>query len=193
MTPPTAEPADRAARDAPPSGPEHPDFGPRGYLPERAAKRARKILLREQMGLQWPIAALLAALLVLVVGGLYLWTRTTPPGAPFVAAGAIEAVDPRGVATITVGELEVLVVRVGGGVRVLTGDVAGVTTCPRSRRLSDPDGTVYALTGRALGAGSSLQPVPSTVFDGVLYVAVDPAVWPQPQPAAEAGTVEATC
>ncbi|MTV26636.1 hypothetical protein FTX61_14610 [Nitriliruptoraceae bacterium ZYF776] len=30
-----------------------PEFGPSGYLPERASKRARKIVLRAPLGLQW--------------------------------------------------------------------------------------------------------------------------------------------
>lgn len=184
--------------DRPPGSAQAPrsaeaDYGPRGYLPERAAKRARKIILREQMGLQWPLAAAVAAVVVLVVGAVYLWTRTGPPGPPYVAAGAIAEVEPRGAATTTAGDLEVLVVRAGGGVRVFTGDVIDVTTCPATRRLTDAEGTVYSATGQALGRGESLQPVPSTVYDGVLYVAVDPAVWPPAPPTAAGGSVDMSC
>ena len=191
MTPPTTDPDGLPPRAEAPA--DAPEFGPRGYLPERAARRARKIMLREQMGLQWPIAAVLVALLLLCVGALYLWTRSRPPGPPYVAVGPIAAVDARGVATTTVDDLQLLVVRAGGGVRVFTGEVAGVRTCPSGSRVRDAGGDVYTVTGRALTGNASLQPVPSVVFDGVLYVAADPAMWPQPPPPAPAGTVQATC
>nr|MBA2530088.1 adenosylcobinamide-GDP ribazoletransferase [Euzebyales bacterium] len=62
---------------------KQPDYGPRGYLPERAAKRARKIVLREQMGPAWPLAAVAAALLVGATGLWYLVTAGRPPGPPY--------------------------------------------------------------------------------------------------------------
>ena len=67
---------------------------------------------------------------------------------------------------------------------MFSGDVDGMTICPARRRLRGPDGTVYDLTGRALGGGTSLQPVASTVHDGLLYVSTDPTTWPMAPPAA---------
>ena len=70
-----------------------PEFGPRGYLPERASKRARKIVLRAPLGLQWIVAAVVFGLLVLVAGVVWL-NAGGPPGAPFVAAGPVSAGGP---------------------------------------------------------------------------------------------------
>src|SRR5690606_17036265 len=58
---------------------ERPDFGPSGYLPPRAARRARKIMLREPLGLQWAVAAVVAGLLVLLAGAGYLLWQSRPP------------------------------------------------------------------------------------------------------------------
>ncbi len=157
-----------------------PDFGPRGYLPERAAKRARKIILREQMGLQWPIAAVVAAVVVLIAGGLYLAFGTKPPAAPFAPVARIESVDPRGAAVLPAGasqgqDLEaprsdLLVVRAGGGVRTFLA-AEGISWCAQSDRLESDRGEVWTSTGRLVSAGGeSLTPVPSQVYDGVLYV-----------------------
>jgi hypothetical protein len=58
-----------------------PEFGPRGYLPERAAKRARKIILREPLSLAWVIGAILAGLALVIAGVLFL-QRDDPLRAP---------------------------------------------------------------------------------------------------------------
>lgn len=165
-----------------------PDYGPRGYLPERAAKRARKIVMREPMGLHWPVAAVVAALVLAAVGAVYVVTRTGPPGPPFVEAGALEAVDPRGAGLVVLPSgRDVLVVRGGGGVSVFAGPGEDVLWCRASRRLESPSGRVWRLDGRLVGGpGASLQPLRSQVFDGVLYVSpgADVAA-PDPRPAGE--------
>lgn len=188
---PPADPGEPATGDAPaagdadPPGSGHardaaPAFGPGGYLPERAAKRARKIVLREQMGLQWPVAAGIAALIVLVAGGVFLVTGTGPPGAPYAPVAHIDAVDPRGAAVLPAGSAssdltapvtDLAVVRAGGGVRVFLA-VEGLRWCADSGRLESPaaDG-VWNTNGRLVGGpGSSLRPLPAQVYDGVLYV-----------------------
>lgn len=170
---------------------ERPEFGPGGYLPERAAKRARKIVLREQMGLGWPLAAVLAALLLVGVGAAYFLTQTGPPGDPFVDAGRLDQVDPRGAESLRIpsGD-EVLVVRGGGGVAVFQDPGVEVTWCRQSRRIESSAGQVWALDGQLVGGGGeSLQPLRSAVFDGVVYV--DPAPRtpaPDPAPAGERPT-----
>jgi hypothetical protein len=159
-----------------------PDFGPRGYLPERAAKRARKIVLREQMGLQWPIAAVVAAVLVLIAGGLYLVLGTGPPEAPFAPIAAIDDVDPRGAAVLPAGAAagpdlaapaaDLAIVRAGGGIRVFALPTADVVYCEASGRLEAPGGAVWNANGRLVGGpGMSLQPIPAQAFDGIVYVA----------------------
>lgn len=178
-----------------PSAPAPADFGPRGYLPERAAKRARKIVLREQMGLQWPIAAGVAALVVALAGTVYLLTGTDAPGEPYRPLLGIDAVDPRGAEVLAAGEpragfpapvRDLAVVRAGGGVRVLEAPSPDVVYCPASQRLEAPTGQVWNPNGRLVGgAGSSLPSVPALVFDGVLYV--DETTTAPPPPAEPRG------
>lgn len=163
---------------------ERPDFGPGGYLPRRAAQRARKIVLREQMGLGWPIAAVAAAVVLAIVALVFVLARSGPPGPPFLAlapldeaeAGAATAVDLPG------APLELLVVRAGGAVRAYEAPADPVTYCRQSRRLEAP-AAVWTLRGRLVGgAGESLRPVPTRIHDGVVYV--DPtASMPPPSPA----------
>lgn len=165
---------------------ERPDFGPSGYLPPRAAKRARKIMLREPLGLQWAIAAGIAGLLVLVAGSVLVLRMSGPPGAPFVAAGQVSTVDPRGAKVVTTAAgTDALVVRAAGGVTVFTAPDRHVSWCAESRRLESPDGAVWEPDGRLVGGrGRSLTRLPAEVHDGVLYV--DPTAEGQrrpPQPA----------
>lgn len=151
---------------------ERPDFGPGGYLPRRAAQRARKIILRERMGLGWPVAAVLAAVVLAVVGVVFLFTRSAAPGPPFVAVVAIEEVEAGGVTRLEPAgvPMPLLVVRVGGGVGVFEAPGEPVVYCPASRRLEAP-GAVWNLRGRLVGGdGSSLRPLTSRVHAGVLYV-----------------------
>lgn len=156
-------------------------FGPRGYLPERAARRARKIVLRERMGAQWPLGALAAALLVIAGGTAFLLTRGGPPGPPFAPAGPLEQVDPRAAAVIEAAGEEVLVVRAGGVLRAFLAPDAAVTYCRASDRLEASDGSVWARTGRRTGGPqASLAPVPVVAHDGVLYVAPSAAREPLP-------------
>jgi hypothetical protein len=170
----TNEATDEAATEAA----DEAAFGPGGYLPERAAKRARKIVLREEMGLQWPIAAVLAAVLVLAAGIWYVVGGTQPPAAPFEAILDIDEVDPRGAAVLTAGEppRPLVIVRAGGGVRVFRAPTDAVIWCAESGRLEAPGGAVWNTNGRLVGGpGDSLEPVPSQVFDGTLYVNPDGA------------------
>lgn len=148
-----------------------PEFGPGGYLPERAARRARKIVLRREMGLQWPIAAGVAAVVVGVLGLIFVLTRTGPPGAPFVAAGDLATVPPRSVAVVTAGDAEVLLVRGAGDVAVLAPPDGTVMWCPTSRRIEAADGRVWTSDGRLVGGpGASLDRHPLQVYDGTVYV-----------------------
>ncbi|HSK96198.1 MAG TPA: hypothetical protein VK891_06230 [Euzebyales bacterium] len=161
---------------------ERPDFGPSGYLPPRAAKRARKIMLREPMGLQWAIAAVVAGVLVLVAGTALLLLRTGPPGPPFVSAGPVAAVDPTGAATIAAGDTRVLVLRGAGGVSVFADPGAAVAWCAASGHLESADGAVWEPSGRLIGgAGDSLTRLPAQVHTGVLYV--DPGAAGEQRPA----------
>ncbi len=161
---------------------KEPEYGPRGYLPERASKRARKIVLREQMGVGWPLAAIGAAVLVATVGITFL-LRSGPPDPPFRAAAPLTAVAPSAAEVIAVQESgeEVLVVRAGGGVRVFTPSPDDIVWCADTRRLESAAGQVWTLDGILVGgSGVSLRALPSTVYDGQLYV--DPTAPESPLP-----------
>lgn len=173
-------------------GQDRPEFGPRGYVPTQAAKRARKIVLREPMGLGWPVAAVVAGALLVLLGVVFLLTRTGPPGAPFTAVGAVADMDPRGATTLRAtdasGGGEVLVVRAGGPVRVFLAPEQDVAYCPASKKLEGEAGGVWALDGRLLGGdGTSLIPLSSQVHDGTLY-----ANLAEPLPAPPAADLDTT-
>ena len=161
-----------------------PEFGPGGYLPEKASKRARKIVLREQMGFGWPLAAVAASLLVLVAGGVYLLTMNRPPAAPFVAMHPLTRVPADG-ATTVYGEGDApptLIVRAGGPVLAFRAPTIEVGWCPESGRLESVD-AVWLPNG-ALVYGDrreSLVPLRTVVHNGVIYVDLDTEL---PPPAA---------
>jgi len=150
-----------------------PAFGPRGYLPERAARRARKIVLREQMGLGWPLAAVAAALLVAGVGVTFL-ARSGPPDDPLRAAGPLAEVAAGTAGVVAVeGGGEVLVVRAGGRVRTFAPPDGTVRWCEDSSRLEAADGRVWTLDGILVGGdGGGLRAVPSSVYGDTVYADV---------------------
>lgn len=144
---------------------DRPDFGPSGYLPERAAKRARKIVLRAPLGVQWIVGAVVAGALVVIAGVLFLQSGDAPPPDPWVAVAPIAELE----AGRFHPELDALVVTAGGRARAFTGAV-DVAYCAVSNRLESPDGGIWALTGRGLGGTPSLREHPTLVSGGVLYV-----------------------
>ena len=158
-----------------------PGFGPSGYLPDRAARRARKIVLRAPLGLQWVVGALVAGVVVLIAGLLLLGGRADAPGAPWVALGPVTTL-PASAEDPATG---LLVVHVAGRVRAFDAP-AGVAYCAPSNRLEHPDGRVWALTGRGLAGTPSLAPVPTLTVAGTAYVdptAVSVPLAPLPDPA----------
>ena len=76
-------------RDPPPPRPGRDPGGKLAYLPPRAAK-ARKLILRSQLGRGWIVAAALFGLVILVAGALFL-ARQGRPGAPWVRVGPLSA------------------------------------------------------------------------------------------------------
>lgn len=167
---------------------EEQEFGPSGYLPERAARRARKIILRAPLGIGWVLGSLVAAALIVVLGVVYLLTVAGPPSAPFTAVGPIEQLDPRGAGSVTVAQREVVVLRATGAVRAFAApESVEVVWCAPSSRLEGTDGTVWEASGRQVGGpGGSLARLPVEVHDGVLYLdASGPGTSPAPQPRGE--------
>ena len=152
---------------------EEPEYGPGGYLPPRAAQRARKIVLRERMGLGWPLAAVGAAVVIALAGTVFLVRWSSPPEAPWVPAGPLQAVGPGAVAVLPVAGLTdgALVVRAAGDVRAFAAPAEPVVYCRSSGRLESSGGSVWGLDGRLLSEeGASLSRLPVRVFDGVVYV-----------------------
>ncbi|MFA9446016.1 hypothetical protein [Egicoccus sp. AB-alg6-2] len=161
------------------TGGEQPDFGPSGYLPERASKRARKIVLRAPLGSQWIVASLLAGLVVVVAGVMFLLRSGDPPAEPWTAVGRVEDLPP----SAALDHLDAVLVTAGGRVRVFAG-ADGVAYCPASNRLEDGR-QVWNLTGRGLGGAPSLDEHPTLVHDGTVYV--DPTrTSPGPSPTDDA-------
>lgn len=161
-----------------------PEFGPGGYLPERAAQRARKIVLRAPLGLQWVIGAVVAGLVV-VVAGVLLLTRSGAPGEPYVAVAAVEDVAGEVVADDTTGAV---LVGLGGRVRAFATDEE-LVHCPASRRLESADGGVWTLTGRSLTDRPSLPEHPTITTDGMVHV--DPTVTTEPAAPTDEGATPA--
>ncbi len=154
---------------APESDAARPEFGPRGYLPERAARRARKIVLRAPLGLQWVLGALAAGAVVLAAGALLLGRADAAPGPPWVAVGAVAGLPDAEADPST----DLLLVAVGGRLRAFEAP-AGTVHCPATNRLEHPDGRVWAVTGRGLGGTPSLPAAPTLAVAGIGYV--DPTV-----------------
>lgn len=147
------------------------DFGPGGYLPPRAAKRARKIVLRRQMGLQWPIAAVVAGALILAVIIPLVWSAQQPPRAPYVPAGPLSAIDASADGRLMVEGTDVLILRGGGVLQAFVEVPADARYCPESRRIESIDGQVWTTQGRLIaGEGPSLDQVKVLAHDDTLYI-----------------------
>jgi hypothetical protein len=160
------------------------EFGPSGYLPERASKRARKIVLRAPLGAQWIVAAVVAGVAVIVAGVWFLATAGDPPPEPWVAVGAVDELPAAEPAAV----VDALVVTAGGRIRAFA-EAIDVRYCAPSNRLEAPDGRVWSLTGRGFGT-ASLAEHPTLTQDGIAYV--DPTrTSPGPDPDPE--TVEPGC
>jgi nitrite reductase/ring-hydroxylating ferredoxin subunit len=86
--------------DLPPQRPGRDPGGRVAYLPPRAAK-ARKLILRSQLGRGWIVASALFGLVILVAGVLFL-TRDGRPGPPWVRVAPLSSL-PAGAVTEVAG------------------------------------------------------------------------------------------
>lgn len=143
------------------------------YLPPRAAK-ARKLILRSQLGLPWLLAATVVAAVILVAGVLLL-ARGGRPGSPWVRVGPVATFPPGAVAEARpggLGDRVVVVDRRDGGLRAFVGPAAACPLQPGGRGFTRP------CTRQAWGpdgaAGTPRTPplrrVPTRLASGELYV-----------------------
>jgi hypothetical protein len=165
------------APDQPPPRPARDPGGRVAYLPPRAA-RARKLILRTQLGRGWILVSALFGIVILAAGALFL-ARAGRPGPPWIPVAPLAAL-PQGSVTEVAGpagrvvvvdrrndELRafltapgpcpVRAVPGGGFTRPCTGDRWDATGTPapgRDRRRPPP----------------ALDPVPVALADGRLYV-----------------------
>ena len=148
---------------------ERPDFGPSGYLPERASQRARKIILRAPLGIQWVIAAVIAGLVVIVAALVFFRTSSGPPVPPYERVGELAGLPD--LLVTTVGGEEVAILTAGGRPRAfaVSDGPADLRYCPGPNRLVAGTDQVWLPTGRGLGT-PSLDEHPVVAHGGVLYV-----------------------
>ncbi|HEX2374924.1 MAG TPA: hypothetical protein VHO93_13170 [Actinomycetota bacterium] len=147
------------------------------YLPPRAA-RARKLILRSQLGRGWIVASALFGVVILVAGGLFL-ARAGRPGPPWVRVAPVSAL-PAGAVTEVAGPAGQVVVvdRRDGGLRAL---LAPPGACPVQGAGSGFARPCAGHRWDAAGAPSSqlrdgqeapppLRQVPAAVAGGDLYI-----------------------
>ena len=109
------------------------------YLPPRAAK-ARKLILRSQLGLPWLLAATLVASVILLAGVLLL-ARGGRPGGPWVRVDPLATFPPGALAEVPqrgLGGRVVVVDRRDGDLRAFVGPAAACPVSPDGRGFTRP-------------------------------------------------------
>jgi hypothetical protein len=146
------------------------------YLPPRAA-RARKLILRSQLGRGWIIASALFGVVILAAGVLFL-ARAGRPGAPWVRVAPLSAL-PAGTVTETAGPSGQVVVadRRGGELRAFLTTPAPCPVQAAGGGFARPcTGQRWDAAGAPAGgsgagqAAAGLRRVPAAVAGGDLYV-----------------------
>jgi hypothetical protein len=146
------------------------------YLPPRAA-RARKLILRSQLGRGWIAAAALFGLVILAAGALFL-ARQGRPGPPWVRVAPISAL-PAGAVTETAGPAgQVVVVDRRGGPRAFLAPPGSCPVRAAGGGFARPcAGQRWDAAGSPTAGGAGGQPappplrrVPAALAGGALYV-----------------------
>jgi hypothetical protein len=146
------------------------------YLPPKAAK-ARKLILRSQLGLPWILTAVLFGALILAAGSVFL-VKGGRPGAPWVKVAPLTRL-PDGAVTQTSGPSGqvVAVDRRGGTLRAfavapgacpVAGAAGGGFARPCAGQAWDGAGRPTATSGRV--AAPAMRRLPVQIARGDLYV-----------------------
>jgi len=146
------------------------------YLPPRAA-RARKLILRSQLGRGWIVAAALFGLVILAAGVLFL-AGGGRPGPPWVRVAPVAALPAGAVAEAAGPAGQVVVVDRRGGLRAfLTAPgpcpvqaAGGGFARPCTGQRWDAEGSPAAGPGDAGAAPPPLRRVPAALAGGDLYI-----------------------
>lgn len=163
--------AERDAAPAPdPHGGGDRDAGPRtAWLPPRAA-RARKLVLRSQLGFPWLLAAVGVAGLILLAGVILL-ARADHPGPPWQRAGPAGAFEAGRMVEVGLPPGRTVVVDRRGSLRAFL--------APAGACALHPDGEGFArgcehrrwdAEGRPLTPGPPLERIPVQLVRDGLYV-----------------------
>jgi hypothetical protein len=177
---PTSDPPPQPGRD-PGQAPLRPGRDPGGrvaYLPPRAA-RARKLILRSQLGRGWIVASALFGVVILAAGVLFL-TRAAHPGPPWVRVAPLSAL-PAGTVTEVAGPPGQVVVvdRRDGELRAFLAPPAGCPVQaaggggfarPCTGQRWDASGAPAGGGGAGQAAPAPLRPVSASLAGGALYV-----------------------
>jgi hypothetical protein len=161
------------ASDPTPPRPGRDPGGRVAYLPPRAA-RARKLILRSQLGRGWIVASALFGVVILVAGALFL-TRAGRPGPPWTRIAPLEAL-PAGAVTEVAGPggQVVVVDRRGGALRALLGPPGPCPVTAAGSGFARPcAGQRWDAAGAPAGgrpAPPPLRQIPVTLAGGDLYV-----------------------
>jgi hypothetical protein len=164
--------------DPTPARPARDPGGRVAYLPPRAA-RARKLILRSQLGRGWIVASALFGIVILVAGALFL-ARAGRPGPPWVRVAAVASL-PAGAVTEVTGPdaLVVVVDRRGGELRAFlapTGPcpvraaAGGGFARPCTGRRWDAAGSQVTTADGGRAAPAPLRRVPTSLAGDDLYV-----------------------
>jgi hypothetical protein len=160
--------------------PPRPGRDPGGriaYLPPRAA-RARKLILRSQLGRGWIVAAALFGLVILAAGALFL-ARGGRPGAPWVRVAPVSALPAGAVAEVPGPAGQVVVADRRAGLRAfltapgpcpVQAAAGGGFARPCTTQRWDADGTPSGALGEGGSPPAPLRRVPAALAAGDLYV-----------------------
>ena len=144
------------------------------YLPPRAAK-ARKLILRSQLGLPWMLTAALFGAVILAAGAVFL-VKGGRPGAPWVKVAPLSRFPDGAVTQAAAGTGPVVVDRREGTLRAFAVEPGACAVVAAGGGFARPctgqawDMGGHAEDGAGRAAAPAMRPLPVQVARGDLYV-----------------------